>query len=310
LPDTAGLRRVGEVPGPRWARGGGALPLPGQAIAHQLPRVADDAYSRRVAFLKRALPAIGVGLLLLVAGWPRLEPLLNSVRLSLPVIERRDARELRMVDPRYAGIDRLNRPYVLTAAAARQMPGQDDLMSLDRPRGELIAHGGAKIVLTAATGVYQTRSRLLDLFGDVTLTRDDGTRFVTQAAHLDLAAETANGHDPVAGRGPSGAITAQGFRILDKGDTIFFTGRSHVLLRRIVAARAAPPAPTLPAKVEETAARLAEAALATRAADGVAASRAPPAAERRRPTAIAGPATIPDPQGPAAIVSGSGRHAQ
>jgi lipopolysaccharide export system protein LptC len=303
------LSRVAGSLGRRAAPRIGALPVPGLAPARSPPRRAGDAYSRRVALLKRVLPAIGIGLLLLVGAWPRLEPLLDSMRLTLPVLERRDARELRMVDPRYAGIDRLNRPYVLTAGTARQMPGQDDLMSLDRPRGQLIAHGGAKVVLTAASGVYQTQSRLLDLFGNVTLTRDDGTRFVTQAAHLDLAAETANGHDRVSGHGPSGNITAEGFRILDKGDTIIFTGRSHLLLRRIVAARAAPPPPTLPVKVEKAAAQLAVAALATRARDAAAAPRGSATANGSRPTTDPAAATMPDSQGRAAIVSGNRRHA-
>jgi hypothetical protein len=166
-----------------------------------------------------------------------------------------------MIKPRYAGIDRLGRPYVLTAAAGAQMPGHNDLMSLDRPRGQIIAHGGAKVVLTAAAGIYQAEPKLLDLFGDVTLTHANGTRFVTQAAHLDLARETADGHDPVAGKGPSGAITAQGFRIRDKGDTIFFTGRAHLLLLRLAGQHAAPPPPALPETVERKAALLSAAAL-------------------------------------------------
>jgi len=221
------------------------------------PRIVRDAYSRRVVLLKRVLPAVGLGLLLLVAVWPRLAPLFYDVRFALPRIDRRDAWELRMINPRYAGIDRLNRPYVLTAAAGRQMPERNDLMSLDHPHGQLVLRGGAKVALRAAAGVYQSQSRLLDLFGDVILTHENGTRFVTQAAHLDLAAETAGGQDPVTGSGPSGDITAQGFRIVDKGDTVVFTGRSHLLLKRLSASRAAPPPPALPAAVEQAAARIA-----------------------------------------------------
>jgi lipopolysaccharide export system protein LptC len=206
------------------------------------------------------LPTVGLGLLLLVAAWPRLEPLLENVRFAVPTIDRGDARELRMINPRYAGIDRLDRPYLLTAAAGHQMPERSDLMSLDRPRGQLVLRGGAKVVLTAATGVYQSEPRLLDLFGEVTLTHDNGTRFVTQAAHLDLASGTAGGQDPVAGQGPSGDITAQGFRILDKGDTIVFTGRSHLLLKRLSANRAASTPPALPAPVEQAASEIAAAA--------------------------------------------------
>jgi lipopolysaccharide export system protein LptC len=257
----------------------GVAATPHAAFGEWLPRGAADSYSRRVALLRRLLPALGLGLLLLVAVWPRLEPLLESVRLRFPAIDRRDARELRMINPRFAGIDRLGRPYVLTAAAGAQMPGRNDLMSLDRPRGQIIAHGDAKVVLTADTGIYQAEPKLLDLFGDVTLTHANGSRFVTPTAHLDLARETADGHDPVAGKGPFGSITAQGFRIRDKGDTIFFTGHAHLLLLRLAGQRAAPP-PALPQKVERKASLLNAAALDLRRRDQSARAAPPSSADR------------------------------
>jgi lipopolysaccharide export system protein LptC len=286
-----------------------AVPLPGAAAGPQ-PRAVSDAYSRRVALLKRVLPAIGLGLLLLVAAWPRLGPLLDKVRFAFPLIDRRDARELRMINPRYAGIDRLNRPYVLTAATGRQMPQRDDLMSLDRPRGQIIAHGGAKVVLTAATGVYQTQSKLLDLFGAVTLTHQNGTRFITQTAHIDFPTETASGHEPVAGRGPSGDITAEGFRILEKGDTIVFTGRSHLVLTRVSASRPAPPPPALPARIDKAAGEIAAAAPAVLAAGAVPASGTQRPTDQRRPAAQSGSSERLDPQNPALTESGMRHHGE
>jgi lipopolysaccharide export system protein LptC len=222
-----------------------------------------DRYSRRVAFLKRLLPVIGVALLMLVAIWPRLVPLLESVRFGFPVIDLREAHELRMLNPRYAGVDRYNRPYVVTSAVGRQASNRDDLMSLERPRAEMTMHNGALVVVTAATAMYQSQPQLLDLFGDVNLVHENGTRFVTNTAHVDVAADSAVGNDAVTGHGPSGDITAQGFRVLDKGNTIVFTGKSNLLLKgtKPVAHPAATP-PTLPAEITETAAALEAAAMA------------------------------------------------
>jgi lipopolysaccharide export system protein LptC len=217
----------------------------------------DDHYSRRVALLKRFLPVLGLTLLALVAIWPRLGPLLESVRLGFPVIDLRDARELRMLNPRYAGIDRFNRPYVVTAAVGRQVPNRDDLMSLERPKAEVTTHSGAVVVVTATTALYQSQAQLLDLFDDVNLLHENGTRFVTKAAHVDVSANAAEGHDPVTGHGPSGDITAQGFRILDKGDTIIFKGKSDLLLKGSKpSAKPSMTPPSLPAEVQETAAQL------------------------------------------------------
>jgi hypothetical protein len=161
-----------------------------------------------------------------------------------------------MFNPRYLGTDRLNRPYTVTAAVAHQIPDRQDLMSMEAPRADMKTHGGADVVITGATGIYQSQTQLLDLFGDVTLVHQDGTRFVTDTARLDVAHNTAQGDDPVEGHGPSGNVKAQGFRIFDKGDTILFTGRSDMLLRGAKPEANASEPTTLPPTVAATAARV------------------------------------------------------
>jgi hypothetical protein len=145
--------------------------------------------------------------------------------------------------------------------------------------------------------MYQSQAQLLDLFGDVNLVHENGTRFVTNTAHVDVAADSAVGNDPVTGHGPSGDITAQGFRVLDRGNTIVFTGKSNLLLKgtKPSAEPAASP-PTLPAEVAETASVLEAAAAAPEAI--VPRAAAPKTAVTANP--LAGPASTtpaakPDP---------------
>jgi lipopolysaccharide export system protein LptC len=181
--------------------------------------------------------------------------LLDRFRFAFPAIDLREARELQMVNPRYAGVDREGRPFVVTAASGRQIPDRQDLMSLQGPRADIKTHGGAEINVAAIRGVYQAQAQLLDLFGDVTLTHQNGTRFVTQTARVDAAANTAQGSDPVEGHGPSGDLKAQGFRVLNQGETVIFTGKSEMLLRgaKPVAAKSAPaglPKPVAAAAVQ------------------------------------------------------------
>ena len=104
--------------------------------ARRVASAVDRRHTRRVAVLKRVLPAVGVSLLLLTAIWPRLEPLWERMRASFPVIDLRDAKELRMINPRYSGVDREGRPFVVTAASGRQIPDRQDLMSLQAPVAE------------------------------------------------------------------------------------------------------------------------------------------------------------------------------
>ena len=255
-------------------------------------------HSRRVALLRRVVPVIGVVLLLLVAIWPRLAPLWDRMRFAFPAIDLRDARELQMINPRYAGTDRTGRPFVVTAASGRQVPDRQDLMSLREPRADVKTHAGADVVVTAATGVYQSQSQLLDLFGEVTLVHQNGTRFVTDTARVNAAGNTAKGSDPVEGHGPSGDIKAQGFEILDKGDTILFTGRSDLLLKPAKPGPAKSAPATMPAPVATAAAK---AQAEAKPALAAAAKAKPAVATNATPTVhrVAAPSKPPAPAKPA-----------
>jgi lipopolysaccharide export system protein LptC len=189
-----------------------------------------DQYSRFVAAMKRALPAIAVALLLLVALWPRVELSLRPMA-DLPRLDPRQARDLRMLDARYTGIDRRNRPFVLTADAAQQMSADvNDLVGLEGPKGDLSPEGAGWSEVSAYAGTYQPKTQILDLFGNVAIFSERGDEFHTDVARMDLANNTSEGHEPVTGQGPFGHIEAEGFRTLDRGDTIFFTGHAHVEL--------------------------------------------------------------------------------
>src|SRR5262249_20914196 len=115
---------------PRPQRCDHGAPVQAGVMARTVSRIAamwsvagvDNPYSSGVALLKRGLPAVGVLLLLLIAVWPQLTPIWERMRFAFPAIDLRDARELRMLNPRYAGMDRSGRPYVVTAAVGHQVP--------------------------------------------------------------------------------------------------------------------------------------------------------------------------------------------
>lgn len=187
-------------------------------------------YSRFVSLAKRILPAIALVLLLLVAAWPRLQDMLERVHFAPPQLDLREAQDVRMVQARYSGVDRQHRPFTITANVARQNPSANDIVALEQPKGNMTTTSGSAIEITARTGVYQPQAQLLDLFGDVRLLQDKGNEFRTGSAHVDMANGTAEGREPIEGEGPFGHASGQGFRILDRGDVIIFTGQSHLEL--------------------------------------------------------------------------------
>jgi lipopolysaccharide export system protein LptC len=113
---------------------------------------------------------------------------------------------------------------------AHQNPKADGLVSLDSPKADMTTASGNWAELSAYTGVYQPQSQLLDLFGNVALFQDRGNEFHSDSAHIDMATGAAEGHEKVEGQGPFGHVTADGYRILDRGDTIIFTGHATLEL--------------------------------------------------------------------------------
>jgi len=203
----------------------------GEMVIQVRPRAGvNRSYSRFVSLAKRVLPGVAVILLALVAVWPRLQAELERVHFPVPRLDPREAQDLRMINARYTGIDRQNRPFIVTAEVARQNPNVDDLVALEGARGDLTSSSGAWFELNGYTGLYQPDAQLLDLFGDVQLFQDKGNEFHTDSAHIDMAGGNAEGNDPVEGQGPFGHITGQGFRIRDHGDVIVFTGHAHLFL--------------------------------------------------------------------------------
>lgn len=196
----------------------------------ELGRPLLDSYSRFVAAAKRLLPLIAFALVVLVVIWPRLDIRLDRFGL-LPKLDPRLAHDLRMLNARFTGIDRENRPYIVTADAAEQFSNDvNDLIGLEGPKADLTTQNGGWFEASSYTGTYQPQSKTLDLFGNVALFADRGDEFHSDSARVDLGHSTAEGQEHVSGQGPFGHVEADGFRVLDRGATIIFTGKTDLYL--------------------------------------------------------------------------------
>jgi lipopolysaccharide export system protein LptC len=193
-------------------------------------RPMQDSYSRFVATAKRLLPLIALGLLILVVVWPRLD--IRFDRFSLiPKIDPRQAHDLRMLKARYTGVDRENRPYIVTADAAEQLSNDiNDLIGLEGPKADLTTASGGWFEVSSYTGTYKPQSKMLDLFGNVVMFSDRGDEFHTDSARVDLIHSAAEGDEHITGQGPFGHIEAAGFRVVDRGATVIFTGHADLYL--------------------------------------------------------------------------------
>lgn len=208
---------------------------------HGLFRRRRGSGSRAVTLLKIILPLTAMSLIALVILWSQLPNGEPGFRVGSSSVEPEDGRNLRMVNARYAGRSKSKRPYLVTAESALQNYPGADLIHLTEPKGDITMTSGAWVALNAPAGEYFQDSQKLDLWGGVTLFHDSGLQFNSPTAHIDLEASTAKGDDPVVGNGPSADITSEGFRVLDEGDRVIFTGKAHLTLYRNSDKQASPP---------------------------------------------------------------------
>ncbi len=192
-------------------------PTPGRIARHRWT----------VAIGKRLLPLAALALLSTVALWPQLNPETDQTRFRY----RRDgiqAQDGEMTDASYRGVDDRGRPYTVTAATATQVSPQR--INLTVPKGDISLESGNWVMVQSKQGVYVPQGEQLDLSGEVTVYRDDGTTLQTDAAAVDLKQGAAASAERVHAEGPFGTLDAQGFAITDRGATTQFTGPGRLVI--------------------------------------------------------------------------------
>ncbi|MGH7122580.1 MAG: LPS export ABC transporter periplasmic protein LptC [Acetobacteraceae bacterium] len=201
----------------------------GLARAHPLPSPASLARRRRaVTWAKRLLPLAGLALLASITLWPDFDGGAVGERVRFDLSADLPGGGGKLVDARYSSVSRQGEPYTVTAAQAVQVA--PDRVNLTQPKGDITLQSGSWLMLSGRRGVYGPKSRELDLSGDVTLYRDDGTTLRTSSATIDLAEAAAASGVPVSAEGPFGTLDATGFSLLDGGAVIQFVGPARLVL--------------------------------------------------------------------------------
>lgn len=188
-------------------------------------------YSRFVFLMKYLLPVIACILVAMVVMWPEVESVKDTFRLGLSGITGFESGAgQRIAKARYTGRNSQNLPFTITADRAVQPETAGAPVRLEKPKADITLADGAWLALSAAHGNFDKEHQQLALDGGVDLFHDAGMEFHTPDAIVDIEAGTAHGTNGAKGQGPIGRITGEGFRILDHGKRILFTGRSRLVL--------------------------------------------------------------------------------
>lgn len=115
--------------------------------------------------------------------------------------------ELRMANPRFAGVDDEGKPFEITADTALQNPQEKDVVSLQKPRAVQGAQEEMTVV-TANTGFYRSEPNILELKDDVMLEHELGAKvYVLRSpeATVSIKDQIVTSDAGVGATGPDGA---------------------------------------------------------------------------------------------------------
>ncbi len=190
--------------------------------------------SRFVMTLKFLLPAAAVAILSLVVLWPRLQETEDPFRLDVTAIGPTGNAKPQVLNPRLTGVDENSQPFQITADIGSTVIAEDgrEIYHLEQPKADISMDDGTWMALMASDGIFEPDEKILTLRNGVSLFHDSGAQFVTETARIDMDDRSAFGDDQVEGHGPFGELTSEGFRVVNGGGTIIFTGKARLVLAK------------------------------------------------------------------------------
>ncbi|MEM7568367.1 MAG: LPS export ABC transporter periplasmic protein LptC [Pseudomonadota bacterium] len=193
------------------------------------PRVG-GRFDAAIRFLRVLLPSLAILIILATAIYPIFNATETSFVLARDNIEASEDR-LRMINPRYSGVDQAGRPFEVSAQSAVQPRGVADAVSLSGIGARMTLEDDEAIEIKAEQGVYRTAEETLKMTAPVLLVTSTGYRIDARDTDVDLDDHLARSDQLVEAAGPLGVFRADGFESRIDEDTLVFTGNVKALLQ-------------------------------------------------------------------------------
>jgi lipopolysaccharide export system protein LptC len=123
---------------------------------------------------------------------------------------------------RIAGFDRQHQPYEITAQKGLQDKVNQNLVHLEQVLGTFNKPNGAPYQMQSTTGLYDSKSKGLDLTGVVKIIQSGRFTATMDKAHVNVETKDMDSNVPVTVEMSNGTITANGMKVSNDGKTIVF----------------------------------------------------------------------------------------
>jgi lipopolysaccharide export system protein LptC len=186
---------------------------------------AAQRHSRRVRLLRRAIPVGILALFGVLIGSAWINPL--GMLTKLPIDPGKllvSGTKITMEAPRLAGFTRDARPYEFTARAAAQDLTKPDVLELKDIHAKIEMQDKARMEMTAASGIYDTKSDVLKLTDNIQLSSSAGYSGRLSEAVIDVRKGDVVTQHPVEVILLNGTLNANRLEVVNNGELLRFDG--------------------------------------------------------------------------------------
>jgi LPS export ABC transporter protein LptC len=177
--------------------------------------------ARLAPLLSIAAGAIGLGFMLLFMFQSGFFPALLPTSKKAPVVVERPE-QITGEQSRIVGFDKNQLPYEITAVTGYQDKTNSDLAHLQTVVGKFKKKTGETIEMLSNTALYDSKSRQLDMQGNVTIRRQGDYTATMDNARVDVETKDLVSNVPVVVETATGTVHANGMKISNDGKTIVF----------------------------------------------------------------------------------------
>jgi len=182
-------------------------------------------HSRVVRILRVAIPIVVIlgftGIFMLVY----FNPLRMLAKLPIDVGNLVVAgTKITMEKPHLSGFTSDARAYELSADAAKQDLPKPDMIELSNLRAKVQMQDKSTVQISAAAGLYDNKSEMLNLERDIMLTSSAGYTSRLSEATVDIRKGNVASKHPLEVEMLQGNLNANGLEIVDSGDLVRFDG--------------------------------------------------------------------------------------
>lgn len=186
--------------------------------------------SKIIKNLRFILPFIALVMTVIILTWneggQKVAPLKKE-----DVIPASQNIENELVKPVFNSVDDKNQPYSVSADKATQSRTSPDLLDLQNPTATLTQNNNTTLDAKALNGVYEQKTKKLNLSGDVELHYSEGYVLKTPELRVDMQARKAYSAKDVLVEGAAGTLEAKGLEGDEEQGIIVFTGPARIVLK-------------------------------------------------------------------------------